>query len=237
MSRQNRVSTLSVLLLGLIVIAMIMAGSGIRTSASVRLQSATATWTPCPSEDQDFCYDDATGTIAAYFATQTATRTAGTTGTPSVTGTAGTVTGTPTTTGTTSLTPTRPTGVATPTPFPTSQTLPATVAPQLPAESASPTPTPVNTVTCFPGDPVEITGSGPPRAAFLVYFGGRVVSGGSVAPSGRFSTKLVVGNERGGIYVVTVRLRGTSQVLRQISCSVPDVTPTPPPRVRAAVNG
>jgi hypothetical protein len=87
-------------------------------------------------------------------------------------------------------------------------------------------------MTCFPGEPLVITGDGPPRAAFLLYFGERAVSGGSVTPAGRFSTRLVVGQERAGVYLVTVRVRGTSQVLREIACSVPDVTPTPLPRAR-----
>jgi hypothetical protein len=41
--------------------------------------------------------------------------------------------------------------------------------------------------------------------------------------------KLIVGQERAGEYNVTVRVRGTSQVLRQLTCSVPSVTPTPLP--------
>jgi hypothetical protein len=47
--------------------------------------------------------------------------------------------------------------------------------------------------------------------------------------NGRFALKLIVGQERAGEYKVTVRVRGTSQVLRQVTCSVPNVTPTPLP--------
>jgi hypothetical protein len=77
-----------------------------------------------------------------------------------------------------------------------------------------------------------ITGSGPAHAAFLVYFGQRVVTGGSVTANGRFATTLIVGHERAGVYPVTVRVRGTAQVLLGISCAVPDVTPTYVPRAR-----
>ncbi|HJZ46878.1 MAG TPA: hypothetical protein VKE41_06915, partial [Roseiflexaceae bacterium] len=71
-----------------------------------------------------------------------------------------------------------------------------------------------------------------PRAPFLVYFGQRVVSGGSVAQSGRFAATLLIGRERAGVYSIVVRVRGTSQVLLELSCAVPDVTPTFVPRAR-----
>jgi hypothetical protein len=77
-----------------------------------------------------------------------------------------------------------------------------------------------------------ITGDGPARAAFLLYFGQRVVTGGSVAPNGRFATTLIVGRERAGVYPITVRVRGTAEVLLETSCAVPDVTPTLVPRAR-----
>jgi hypothetical protein len=80
--------------------------------------------------------------------------------------------------------------------------------------------------------PVEISGTGPPRAAYLLYFGQRAVSGGSVGPDGRFRITLVVGSERAGTYTVTVQVRGTKQVLRSFTCLVPEATPTPLP-VRA----
>jgi hypothetical protein len=75
---------------------------------------------------------------------------------------------------------------------------------------------------------VEITGQGPPRAAFLLYFGQRVVSGGSISVDGHFSIKLVVGHERPGAYPVTVRIRGTRAVLRELTCEVP-APPSPTP--------
>jgi hypothetical protein len=77
--------------------------------------------------------------------------------------------------------------------------------------------------------PIEIAGDGPPRAPLLLYFAERPVGGGSVAPNGRFALKLIVGQERAGEYMVTVRVRGTSRALRQITCAVPNVTPTPLP--------
>jgi len=98
-----------------------------------------------------------------------------------------------------------------------------------PEESvAEVTPTPSDTLTCVPGEPVAISGEGPPRAAFLLYFNQRVVSGGSVAPSGHFAIPLVVGQERPGSYPVVVRIRGTTQVLRELTCEVPAMpAPTP----------
>jgi len=91
----------------------------------------------------------------------------------------------------------------------------------------SPTPTLTNEVICLPGSPIDITGEGPPRTPFLVYFNQRAVGGGSIGSNGRFTTPLVVGNERPGRYEVTVRVRGTTQVLRQFTCFVPELSPTP----------
>jgi hypothetical protein len=90
-------------------------------------------------------------------------------------------------------------------------------------------PTPVDAMICAPGVAVEISGGGPARAPLLLYFGERAVGGGSVAPNGRFALKLIVGQERAGEYQVTVRVRGTSQALRTITCLVPNVAPTPRP--------
>ena len=93
----------------------------------------------------------------------------------------------------------------------------------------TPTVTPTNTLVCNPGQPIEITGEGPPNAGFLLYFGDRVVSGGSVSASGQFSIQLIVGQERAGEYPVVVRERGTQHVLRELVCTVPATTPTPLP--------
>jgi len=110
-----------------------------------------------------------------------------------------------------------------PTPIPEQQRL---------APTETPTAIPDSALICFPGQPLVITGDGPARAAFLLYFGQRVVSGGSVSPSGRFATTLIVGRERAGVYPITVRVRGTTKVLLETSCAVPDVTPTLIPRAR-----
>jgi hypothetical protein len=73
-----------------------------------------------------------------------------------------------------------------------------------------------------------ITGQGPPRAAFLLYFGQRVVGGGSVSVTGSFSIPLVVGRERPGSYPVMVQVRGTEQILRELTCEVPPAAPPTP---------
>jgi hypothetical protein len=90
------------------------------------------------------------------------------------------------------------------------------------------TPTASSYLICAPGERVLITGEGPPRAAFLLYFGLRVVSGGSVSLTGSFSIPLVVGHERPGSYPVTVRVRGSEQVLRELTCEVPATQPSTP---------
>jgi len=167
--------------------------------------------------------------------TATGTRTTTVTGTPPTSAPTGsrtsTVTGTPPTntpTRTRTITPTNGTPSTLPA-TPTRTEAPLTVEP-----IATPTllPTPDDALTCAPGIPVVITGDGPPRAAFLLYFGQRPVSGGSVDPYGRFEATLIVGSERAGVYPVTVRQRGTPHVLREVTCSVPAVTPTPLPRTK-----
>jgi hypothetical protein len=63
----------------------------------------------------------------------------------------------------------------------------------------------------------------------MLYFGQRIVGGGSIEADGSFTLPLVVGSERAGSYPVSVRVRGSGQVLTQFTCSVPPVTPTPVP--------
>jgi hypothetical protein len=142
------------------------------------------------------------------------------TGTPTATTTATTTAGTVAPSAPTFVAPTRS---ATP-------ILPPTVGPIPTEESASAevTPTPDNALICAPGEPVLITGEGPPRAAFLLYFDQRAVGGGSVSLSGSFSIPLVVGRERPGSYPVTVRVRGSEQVLRELTCEVPPSAPPTP---------
>jgi hypothetical protein len=95
-------------------------------------------------------------------------------------------------------------------------------------EAAAPEATPVSVLTCAPGERILITGQGPPRAPFLLHFGQRVVGGGSVSSSGSFSIPLVVGRERPGTYPVIVRVRGSEQVLRELTCEVPPAAPPTP---------
>ena len=231
MSRQNMISPLSVLLAGVIVIILLLASSGANTSAITRQQNPTPTWTPCDVDDNeciDF-QDEATanaypgGTPTPYPGSDNSTSVV--TGTATITGTP--ATGTPTAGGT--LTPTRGTPTLTRSANPGGSTEPPSEVPQ--PDEAIPTlsPTPIDAFTCTPGVPIEIAGDGPPRAPLLLYFDARPVGGGSVAPNGRFALKLIVGQERAGEYKVTVRVRGTSQVLRQVTCLVPNVTPTPLP--------
>jgi hypothetical protein len=241
MLRQNKAGTISALLIGLLVLLVCLASLGTRVSAIARQQTATLTPTPCqedPDDCNDFATDDAIDRMTATSDAMTATSDAKTEAaliTPSP-GTA-TVTQTTTTTsgvGTPTITPTSsPTSSPTGAPLiPSPVQLTPTPEPQRLAPTETPSVIPEDALTCFPGQPLVITGDGPPRAAFLVYFGQRVVSGGSVTPNGRFATTLIVGRERAGVYPVTVRVRGTSKVLLETICAVPDVTPTLIPRAR-----
>jgi hypothetical protein len=232
MSRQKKAGTISAVLIGLLVLSVCLASLGTRVSAIARLQSATATPTPTPCEGNiddcnDYATDDAIDAMTASADALTATaaitpsaQTATTTTTPGV--------GTPTLTPT--LTPTSLTTAATLAPSPIQPT--PIIEPQRLEPTETPTAIPDSALICFPGQPLVITGDGPARAAFLVYFGQRVVSGGSVTPSGRFATTLIIGRERAGVYSITVRVRGTAKLLLETSCVVPDVTPTFVPRAR-----
>ncbi|HEU5097607.1 MAG TPA: hypothetical protein VFU22_01085 [Roseiflexaceae bacterium] len=232
MSRQNKAGAISALFTGLLVLVVLMASVDIRVSAIARQQSATITPTPCNQEDQEDCDDFGTDTAIAYYATQTAIAepTAGAS-TSTVTGTITTGTGTPAVTSTSFASPTIFT-TATPLASTAATTPIAPVQQQPPEPSETPTAIPNDTLTCFPGQPLVISGDGPPRSPFLVYFGQRVVSGGSVTSSGRFAATLIIGREHAGVYQIVVRVRGTSQVLLETSCAVPDVTPTFVPRAR-----
>jgi hypothetical protein len=112
-----------------------------------------------------------------------------------------------------------------------------TLAAEVQAPTMPPTPTATleltGNVVCTPGQRLTISGAGPPRAPILLYFGRRIVGGGSVGPDGTFSLPLQVGAERGGDYPVAVRVRGSGQVLTEFMCAVPAVTPTPLPGRRA----
>lgn len=235
MPRQNMASPLSVLVGGVIVIILLLASSGANTNAIAFQQNSTPTWTPCNDEDND-CIDFQDNASATA---DSLTETADAVGYPGATSSGYTAPSQRTTTATTQ--PTTGTASATATllgtPTLTQRTSGQTPAEQATAESTSesdlalPTlsPTPSDGMTCTPGVPIEISGSGPARAPLLLYFGERAVGGGSAGPDGRFTLKLIIGQERAGDYKVSVRVRGTSQELRTVTCSVPNVTPTPRP--------
>jgi len=211
MSRPNMAGPISVLVAGVAAIVLLLLGAGPRTWATPRAQ------TDYPAQ-----------TAAAQTATASAYPNPGSTeqltGTATLTETPGTATPSPT--GTIGVTRTAQPGAQTP--AATGAAAP-TAAPSLEPPTETPTATPANELSCAPGVPIEIAGRGPARAAYLIYFDERAVGGGSVEQDGTFVAKLVVGQERAGAYDVTVRVRGTQQVLRQVTCSVPETTPTPLP--------
>ena len=227
MSRHNFWTPLSVLIAGLVVIVVLLAGPHTRSVAGPQLQedypppTATAkaalTQTAAAAE---------TATWRAKYPgpvnnTATATKSpVGSTATPTRTDESATDEGATA----------QASASATESDTPPDQAEPPIDTPEA---SATPTftPTPANDLECSPGQPITISGEGPPRAPFLLYFDQRAVSGGSVEPDGRFTITLVVGSERAGAYEVTVRVRGGTQVLRRLTCSVPPTTPTPLPTV------
>jgi hypothetical protein len=101
----------------------------------------------------------------------------------------------------------------------------AIVALLMPDQRPAAAQTNVQTLACPAGAPITLTGNGPARAAFLLYFGSRAVSGGSVKADGHFSINLVVGRERAGNYPVVVRMRGASEILLELTCTVPGFIP------------
>ena len=136
---------------------------------------------------------------------------------------------------TTPTMPTVPTMPTTPTGLPTirptltiapSPTRVPTIAPQF-AQVAEATPTVPGTLECVPGRLVLISGVAPPHAPLLISFGNRIVGGGSARESGDFALPLIPGIERAGTYEVTIRTRGTGQIVRLVTCTVPPTTPTP----------
>ena len=153
-----------------------------------------------------------------------------------------------------------------PTAAPTAELLPVPTAappaapppaapPPIPPPAATPTPevslADVVRFECRSGDRIVLTGIGPPRESFLLYFGRRAVSGGSVAPNGVYQIDMLVGPERPGEYPVSVRLRLSDRPLpirtyqygaerlvnlgsiaptatpTELMCVVPRIKPTP----------
>lgn len=142
-----------------------------------------------------------------------------------------------------------------PTVAPPQPPAPPPVPPPVPPPAATPTPevalAELVRFECRSGDRIVLTGIGPPRESFLLYFGKRAVSGGSVAPNGVYRIDMLVGPERPGEYQVSVRLRlsdrplpirtyqyGTEQLVNlgslaptavpvELMCIVPRAKPTP----------
>jgi hypothetical protein len=166
---------------------------------------------------------------------------------------------TPTPTPQPTITPSPPTVAPTAEPLPLPTAAPPPPAPPPPAPPAPPAATPTPDVSladvvrfeCRSGDRIVLTGIGPPRESFLLYFGRRAVSGGSVAPNGVYRIDMLVGPERPGEYPVSVRLRlsdrplpirtyqyGAAQLVNlesiaptaapvELMCIVPRARPTP----------
>lgn len=224
MPRQSFWTPLSLLIAGLVVIAILLAGPHMRTDAQPPLDN----------------YPPPTATAKAALAqTETATARAkypgpgNATATPTTSpGDAATATATATSEGGSQQTP----DTFAPSDTPETPSDQPEAPTDTPEDTSAPTatPTPSDMLTCAPGEPILISGQGPPRAPFLLYFGQRAVSGGSVEPDGSFAITLLVGSERAGTYTVTVRVRGSTQVLRQLTCTVPPTTPTPLPTARAS---
>jgi len=136
---------------------------------------------------------------------------------------------------TTPTMPPTPTTPPTVRPTLTSAPPPTRIPPTVPqfmqvADTTPPTPTVPGALECAPGRLVLISGVAPPHAPLLIYFGTRIVGGGSARASGDFALPLIPGVERAGTYEVTVRIRGTGQIVRSLTCTVPPTTPTPVPR-------
>lgn len=221
MSRQTITTPLSILVAGLIFVLLVMA----RPEDPSRAAPSRQDEDPYPAQTQTAQAEQtANGSAYPGQATETATVT-------------GTRTATPTRTQTSAQrTPTGTATRATPTPTVARQPTQSGAVTSQPADDATTfpqdngeTPTPTNELTCAPGQRVDIAGSGPPRTGFLLYFNGRPVSGGTTGADGSFSISLVVGAEAAGTYDVVVKVRGSSQALRELTCSVPVTTPTPLP--------
>jgi len=203
MSWKQLASPLAVILLGVMITAAVLAAPVNAPTAAPQLQGYPPTGDSYPNPS-------ASVTATATLTTTTVVSTTPGTAQQSV------------------LTPTlvRSATAATPTSRPTAS---PTFMPTPEEEAAiEATPTPADSLTCVPGAATLITGQGPPRAALLLSFEQRVVGGGSVETSGLFAIPLVVGKERPGNYRVEVRIRGTTQVLRELTCTVP-AAPAPTP--------
>jgi hypothetical protein len=229
MPRQQLSSPLIILLAGVTMIALLLAGTSTSTSAITRQRPSAQQFTPCPNDDSDaqFECEDERAMMTEEAAQRTPTDDTGypyngpSTATATGTSTGATSTATATATVTqVATTDTNRTGAdATPTLADGSSAEAATGVPGV--AQGAPTPTVIADLICAPGIPTTVTGTAPAYAPLLLFFDQRPVGGGSASSSGTFALKLVVGKERSGLYQVTVRVRGTSQLVRTLSCAVP----------------
>lgn len=172
---------------------------------------------PLQQEDEDYPAEVLTAT-AVYLA-PSLTAAAGRSGQPAPTTTSGAnTTPTRTVTRTPTVPRTTPTLAQATTNAPTS-TLEPSVEPTLAAPE---------TPLCIPGSAILVEGTGPANAGYLVTFNGRAVTGGTVRRDGTFQVELQIGREAPGTYPIVVAVRGTREVLADLTCRVPVVaTPTP----------
>lgn len=119
---------------------------------------------------------------------------------------------------------------ATPTQGPTNTATLAVTRPPQSTPTASPTSTLVGleTLQCLQGSSVTISGTAAPNTALLAYFNERPVGGALSRPDGSYLITLRIGEERPGLYPVSVRLRDSRDPVRELACEVPGgaVTPT-----------
>lgn len=113
----------------------------------------------------------------------------------------------------------------------TTPTATATTAPRGDAPTLTPTPTlgpDVEVLSCIPGAPVVIEGDdAPPLSYLLLFFDRRAVGGGISNDDGAYRLRLVPGEERPGLYPVTVRTRDTRDIIQELACEVNGATATP----------
>lgn len=229
MHRQQLSSPLIILLAGVTMIALLLVGTSASTSAITRQRPSAQDFTPCPNDDSDAQYEceDERALMTEAAAEWTPTTDTGypynSPGTTTATGTSTSATSAATATATI-------TELATTDASRTGLEETPTLAVASTAESTSgvpdvaqgvPTPSPLADLICAPGIAATVTGTAPAYAPLLLFFDQRPVGGGSASSSGTFALKLLVGKERSGLYQVTVRVRGTSQVVRELKCAVP----------------
>jgi hypothetical protein len=157
---------------------------------------------------------------------QQATNTPTATDTPTATSTA-TVAAATTTAATTTTATASPTSEL---PSPTG-TATATSVPRGDAPSLTPTPTlapDVEVLACAYGVPLFIEGEdAPPQTPLLLFFDDRAVGGDTSDSEGRYRLRLVPGEERPGLYPISVRVRDTRDIVDRLACEVVGATPTP----------